>query len=155
MELQPDTLLVSVQRVHRQARVTVNKSSQAFLMWSSGTQSDNNTIIHADNERVVTSLPALGRRSNRPKGEHEVLTVFSVQQAHHPTVSAFEYVPRGEKDPTLLPAGYSLLEHFAAFILTAPDAQDLSPAIQCLRNNCVKPPPGTRLEVTIGKSSPS
>ena len=43
MELQPDTLLVSVQRVHRQARVTVNKSSQAFLMWSSGTQSDNNT----------------------------------------------------------------------------------------------------------------
>ena len=152
----PDAILQGVQLAHKRARAAPPRASHSFLIWSGGCGTDPNAVTQADKKRIVGGLTRAGPCSNRPPGKHEAITVFSTQQLHRPTVSAFKYI---EEDvpgrPPPLPSGYSSIDHLTAFTLSAPDCHNLYPHFQRFRDNRLPPPESNVTELTIGEATPA
>ena len=117
------------------------RASHSFLIWSGGCSIDPNSVTQADKRRIVGGITRAEPQSNRPPGEHEAIGVFSAQQLHHPTVSAFRFIEEDvRRRPPPLPSGYSGIDHLTAFTLSAPDCHDLYPHFQRFRDNRLPPP---------------
>ena len=103
---------------------------------------------------VVPKLAATGRHKGRPIGELEALNVFSVQQLHLPTTSVFKSIKPTKNSPHPVPSSFLVIDHLTAIKLEAPDYSDLTPSLQCCRNNHLAPEHVDSIELTIGEASP-